>query len=141
MSVSVCAFCITDLDIILSAKLIRYCRKKTNWGRGGWGWRGGKNILFWNPSGIFRFFYCISGNCMQSKAPPFKIMQLFVTSFGNFRAKTQDLWKFRMIFSWPSPKNSTLFLINSCKFHMLFLWYPWKLYILNLNSLVFSGVS
>lgn len=92
MSVSVCAFCITNLDIILSAKLIGYSRKETNWGRGGWGWGGGKNILFWNPSGIFRLFYCISGNCIQSKAPPFKIIQLFVTSFGNFWLS--QLWTF-----------------------------------------------
>ena len=27
--------------------------------------------------------------------------------------------------------NFTLFLIKPCKFHMLFLWYPWKFHILN----------
>ena len=43
--------------------------------------------------------------------------------------------------------NSPLFIINPRKFHMLFLWYPWKLHILNILNppplplSIFSGIA
>ena len=38
------------------------------------------------------------------------------------------------------PRNSTSLLINPLKFHTLFLWYPWKLHILNPPVWIFSGI-
>ena len=45
-------------------------------------------------------------------------------------------WKFH-IFFLVTLGNSTLFLINLWKFHMLFLWYSWKFHILKPLCLFF----
>ena len=49
------------------------------------------------------------------------------------KAKNKDPWKFHIIFSWLPFGNSTSFLVNPRKSHMLFLWYPCKFHILNTN--------
>ena len=58
-----------------------------------------EDILFWKPARIFHFFYFTPGKSRQNKAQPLDISQNCVRSLGN----------------------STSFLINPWKFHMLFL--------------------
>ena len=53
------------------------------------------------------------------------------------RPKTKRPGEITHCFFLVTPGNSTSFLINPWKFHMLFRWYSWKLHILNPPCLVF----
>ena len=98
---------------------IGYSKKKTN--------RGVDGILFWKPS-------CTLGNSKQNKASPLDIPQNCVRSLGNFKPK--------FFFLVTLLGNSTLPLINSGNFRMLFLWYLWKFQILTPpRPLFFSGIA
>ena len=77
--------------------------------------RGLRIYFFGNPLE----FYFTPGKSRQNKAQPLDISQNCIRSLGN----------------------SASFLINPLKFHRLFLWYPWKLHILNLPCLGFFWSS
>ena len=72
----------------------------------------------WNFS--FFYFNFTPGNSRQNKALHPWILQNYVRSLGNSKAKNWDPWKFRSFFL-VTLGNSTLFLNNPWKFHMLFL--------------------
>ena len=55
--------------------------------------------------------------------------QNYAELLGDFKALNQGLWKFHMVF-FISPGNSTVFVINPWKFHLLILEYSWKFHIL-----------
>ena len=78
------------------------------------------------------------GNTFLNPPPPLSSpgnsTKLCLIPWKISKTKIQDTWKFHTIFS-SSPLefhfvtlvwNSTSFLINSSKFHMLFLRYPWN---------------
>ena len=87
--------------------------------------------------------------------PPWIFLFLFFTLHLKIPDKTKPHpWKFQTFlldplkFQVQKPRNSTLFflvtpskstsfLINPWKFYMLFLWYPWKICILNPPVLFF----
>ena len=99
---------------------------------------GGGGGYIWNHPCNFSFSYFTPGTSRQNKDQPLDIPQSCVRSFGNSKAKNKDPWKFHIIFSWSSLEILLpTFLINPCKFHMLFLWNPWKFHILNPPSLDF----
>ena len=58
--------------------------------------------------GIFDSFY--KAILRQKNAPPLEIPYIFVRSFGNFKAKKQDPWKFILIFH-PSSTPPALCLV------------------------------
>ena len=106
-----------------------YSRKKT--GGRGWGYTFFNLFL---PRWNFSFFYFTPGNSRQSKVPPLEIPQIFLTSLGNSKVKNQETKTpgNSTNFSLVALGNSTSFLINPWKFHMLFVWYHCKFHILNL---------
>ena len=59
--------------------------------------------------------------------------QIFLTSLGNSKVKNQETKTpgNSTNFSLVALGNSTSFLINPWKFHMLFVWYHCKFHILN----------
>ena len=65
------------------------------------------------------------------------IPQNCVRSLKNSKAKNKDSWKSHIIFSC-SHLEIRLHLINPLKFHMLFLWYPWKYHP---PVWIFSGIA
>lgn len=73
MSVSVCAFCITDLDIILSAKLIRYCRKKQTGVERGEGGEVVRTYSFETRLEFFGFFTASLEIAYKAKLRPLKL--------------------------------------------------------------------
>ena len=108
-----------------------YSRKNPN--SGGWGY-----IFLKNPL-EYSFFYYTPGNSRQKKAQPLDNPQNCVRSLGNSKAKNNDPWKFHTFFI--TFGNSTSFLFNPWKLHILFLWYPWKFHILNPPVWNFSGIA
>ena len=97
-----------------------------------------EDILLWKLPWNFSFFYFTPGNSRQNKVQPLDIPQNCARSLGIPRPKTKIHGN--STFFLVTLGNSTLFLINPLKFHMLFLWYPWKLHILNPPVWIFSGI-
>ena len=103
-----------------SLYILGYFRKKTS--------RGVEGILFWKTPWIFSFFllYPWKFQTKQSSTPHMhlEISQNCFRSLGNFKAKSQDSWKFHITFFFFTVGNSTSFLIN-----------PWKLHAISLIPL------
>ena len=89
--------------------------------------------MFWKCLNFTPIDYT-PGNSKQKKVPPLEISQISVRSLGNSTV-------FPQYFFLVTLGNSTLLLINCWKFHMLFLWYPWKFHILNPPPLTVQGFS
>ena len=86
---------------------------------------GSRTFFFENPCGICQSFTFnfTPGNTRQNKAPPLEVAPNCVRSLGNSKAKNP--WKFFINFSWSLLLgNSTLYLINPWKFHMLAISLP-----------------
>ena len=102
-------------------------------GAGRGGEEGGLGrTLFWKiPWNCFGFF-CTSWKFQvkQNSTPGNLVKLCMFHSFEIFRPKTKTSANLAWIFL-DFPWCSTLLLINSWKFCMLFLEYPWKFYILN----------
>ena len=91
----------------------------------------------WN----FSFCYFTPGNSRQNKAQPLDIPQICVRSLWKFQGQKQRPLEIPHYFFLGNHGNSTSFLINPWKFHMLFLWYPLKFHILNPLVWIFSGIT
>ena len=101
-----------------------YSRKNPNWGWGGGEW--GYTFLTL-PLEFFIFFTLPLEIPDKTKLKPLEIPENCVRSLGNSKVKT----KFHIIiFFLITLGNSPLFLINPYKFHIEFLWNPWKFNIL-----------
>ena len=110
---------LTSIFCALPSLLIIGLFQKNKQTGGGAGW--GDTFLM--PPRIFHFFYFnfTPRNSRQNKALHPWILQNYVRSLGNSKAKNWDpSWKFRSFFL-VTLGNSTLFLNNPWKFHMLFL--------------------
>ena len=83
------------------------------------------------PSYNFLLFYFTPWNSRQNKAStPGNSAKLRYTT-GKFQGQKPRPLEIPHDFFLVTPGNSTSFLINLWKFHMLFLWYPWKFHIFN----------
>ena len=89
--------------------------KKWGGGEGGGGW-GVEDILFWNTLLNFSFFYFTPWNSRQNKAQIMDISQ----DFHKISQRPLEIPHYLFLVTLG---NSTLLLINPCKFCMLFLWY------------------
>ena len=87
-----------------------YSRKKPN---------GGLKAYFFEPvPGIFHFFTLPQGNSRQ-KAPPWKVHRFLLDPVEIPNPKLLEIPHY---FFLVTLGNSTSFLMNPWKFHMLFLW-------------------
>ena len=103
-----------------SLYILGYFRKKNK--QGGWGDTFLKNTL-----DFFIFLlYPWKFQTKQSSTPHMhlEVSQNCFRSLGNFKAKSQDSWKFHITFFFFKVGNSTSFLIN-----------PWKLHAISLIPL------
>ena len=81
--------------------------------------------LFKKFAGIFHFF-TLPLEIPDKTAQPLDIPQNCVRSLGNSKTKRKDTLEIPHYFFLVTLGNTTSFLINARKFHMLFLWYPWN---------------
>ena len=91
-----------------------------------------EDILFWKITWNFSFFYFTPGNSRQNKAHPWKFHKFLLDSLDwKFQGPKLGPLEIPHYFFLITLRNSTSFLINPLKFHMLFLWYLRKFHILN----------
>ena len=104
--------------------------------------RGVEDILFWKTPGIFHFFTLPLEIPDKTQLKPwiFRKIVLDLLEVPRPKTKTPGL-EILHYFFLITLGNSTSFLINPCKFHMLFLWHPWKFQILKLPVWIFSGIA
>ena len=85
-----------------------------------------KDILFWNPTGIFQFFTLLPKILDKTKLLPWKFHKIVLNPLGIPRPKTK------------TPGNSTLFFLgNPWKFYFVF---KWPLKIPHAISLILLGI-
>ena len=100
------------INVLSQVYLLSYSRKKkTN--RGGWGY-----TFLKTPPGIFYLFTWLL-KFLDKKLNPW-----------IFHKIALNPWEIPHYFFLVTLGNSTLFLIDPWKSHMLFLWYPGKFHIL-----------
>ena len=92
--------------------------------------QGGLRIYFLKTSLKFFIFLLYPWKFKTKQSSTLDIPQNCVRSLKNSKAKNKDPWKSHIIFSC-SHLEIRLHLINPLKFHMLFLWCPWKFHILD----------
>ena len=92
--------------------------------------------------GIFHFFYFTPGNSRQNKAQPLDcwIFHKIVVDLLQFPRQKQRPLEIPYYFFSVTLGNSTSFLINPWKFHMIFLRCPWKFHIL-FSRFLLNGTS
>ena len=100
---------------------------------------GVEDILFWTPPWIFLFlFFTLHLKIPDKTKPhPWKFQTFLLDPLKFQVQKPRNSTLFFLV----TPSKSTSFLINPWKFYMLFLWYPWKICILNPPVLFFSGIA
>ena len=100
---------------------------------------GVEDILFWNlPVEYFIFLGLeIPG---KTKLHLWKFYKIVLDSLKIPRPKTKSPGNFTLFFL-VTLGNSSLFLINSWKFHMLFFWNPRKFYIPPPTVYFFPGIA
>ena len=100
---------------------------KTQWGRGEGGSWGHTFLKFLLEFSIF-LLYPRKFQVKQSSTPgnSTKLCQIPGKLQGR-KSRSLECPHYSFFFIG----NSTLFLINPWKLHMLFLWYPWKFHVLN----------
>ena len=106
-----------------------YQNKNTNSAGRSWG----HTFFLKNSWNCFGFSLCLWKFLAKKHSTSRNLVKLciYVTSLRKFKAKTQDPWEFHMNFSWSPMDIPGYFQLNSWKFCMLFLEYPWKFCILN----------
>ena len=104
-----------------------------------------EDILFENPLEFFIFLIYPWDFQNKAKLNPsifHKIVLVPIWKFQCHWPKRQTTGNSTLFLLAPLLRNSTSFLINPWKFHMLFLWYPWKFPILNPTCLdFFCGIA
>ena len=104
--------------------LFQKTNKQTN--SGSWG-----HTFLKNPPGIFHFFTLPLEIPDKTEHHPWKFCKVVFHPLEIPSPKTKTPGNSTWFFFLVTPGNSTSFLINLWKFHMLFLWYPWKFHIFN----------
>ena len=98
---------IVFMSYLVSSRKLKFEKKSKQLG-----WR----YTFLKTPSNFSFFYFTPWNSRQNKAQTLDIPQNCVRSFGNFKAKNKNPWKFHInYFFLANIGNSTLLLINRCK--------------------------
>ena len=108
--------------------------------RGEW---GGLRIYFFEKPLEFFIFFTLPleiPDKTQLKPWIFRKIVLDLLEVRRPKTKTPGL-EILHYFFLITLGNSTSFLINPCKFHMLFLWHPWKFHILKPPVWIFSGIA
>ena len=104
-----------------------------------------EDTLFWKTLLEFFIFLRYPGNSRQNKAQSWIFHKIVLHLLEIPRPKTKTplaVLKFHITFSWFGHLgNSASFLISTWKFHVLFLWYPWKFHILNPCVWIFSWIA
>ena len=97
---------------------------------------GLEDILFWKNSWNL-FFFTLTPEIPDRTKLNLWIFLKIVLDLLEIPRQKQKTLEILSYFFLVTLGNSTSFLINPWKFHMLFPWYPWKFHILNLLFLDF----
>ena len=109
-----------------------YSRKKKQ--------EGFRTYFFENPPGIFRFFTLLWKIKTKQGFIPTNSTKLCYTPQKFYCLKPRPL-EIPHDFFLITPGNSTLFLINPWKIHLLFLQSPYKVHMLNTPVCFFSDIA
>ena len=104
-----------DIDSVIC--VLSYSRNKSKREGGGLG-VGLGYTFFENPPGIFHFFTLPLEISDKTKLSPWIFHRIVLEPLETPRPKTQTPGFSTLFFLW--PPLDILFLINPCKFHMLF---------------------